>query len=545
MWKKAIAETDTSTVQQITPQAYSCHFFNCLLSFIVNSLFCQQSMGILSTTISQLARMRLWRIEAWVQHPIASQREVLQDLVTSAQYTEFGRKYNFSSLFSTRDFKKAVPIHEYDDLKPYIHRMMDGEENILWNTPIRWFAKSSGTTSDKSKFIPISEESLEDCHYKGAKDTLTMYYNFNPDSDLLTGKGLVIGGSHNINQVNEEIHYGDLSAVLLQNSPAWGQWIRTPELSIALMDEWETKIEKLAETTIVENVTSISGVPTWTMVLFKRILQITGKSCIAEVWPSLELYIHGGVSFTPYREQFRKIIGKDIYYIDSYNASEGFFAAQDKPGEDGMLLYLDHGVFMEFMPFEEYGKEDPQTIGLKDVETGKNYAPVISTNGGLWRYLLGDTIQFTTLYPFRIKVSGRLKHFINAFGEEVIVDNTDKAVSMACEKTGAIVNDYTAAPVYFSDNGNGAHEWLVEFDKEPASLDHFTVELDKALQSINSDYEAKRYKDIALHQPVLHIMPKGLFNEWLKSKGKLGGQHKVPRLSNERALIEEILSFKS
>ena len=502
-------------------------------------------MGILSTTISQLARMRLWRIEAWVQHPIASQREVLQDLVTSAQYTEFGRKYNFSSLFSTRDFKKAVPIHEYEDLKPYILRMMDGEENILWNTPIRWFAKSSGTTSDKSKFIPISEESLEDCHYKGAKDTLTMYYNFNPDSDLLTGKGLVIGGSHTINQVNEDIHYGDLSAVLLQNSPVWGQWIRTPELSIALMDEWETKIEKLAETTIAENVTSISGVPTWTMVLFKRILEITGKSCIAEVWPSLELYIHGGVSFTPYREQFRKIIGKDIYYIDSYNASEGFFAAQDKPGEDGMLLYLDHGVFMEFMPFEEYGKENPQTVGLKDVETGKNYAPVISTNGGLWRYLLGDTIQFTTLYPFRIKVSGRLKHFINAFGEEVIVDNTDKAVSMACEKTGAIVNDYTAAPVYFSDNGNGAHEWLVEFDKEPASLDDFTVELDKALQSINSDYEAKRYKDIALHQPLLHIMPKGLFNEWLKSKGKLGGQHKVPRLSNERSLIEEILAFKS
>ena len=501
-------------------------------------------MGILSTTISQLARMRLWRIEAWVQHPIASQREVLQDLVTSAQYTEFGRKYNFSSLFSTRDFKKAVPIHEYDDLKPYIQRMMDGEENILWNTPVRWFAKSSGTTSDKSKFIPISEESLEDCHYKGAKDTLTMYYNFNPDSELLTGKGLVIGGSHNINQVNEEIHYGDLSAVLLQNSPAWGQWIRTPELSVALMDEWETKIEKLAATTIVENVTSISGVPTWTMVLFKRILEITGKSCIADVWPSLELYIHGGVSFTPYREQFRKIIGKDIYYIDSYNASEGFFAAQDKPDEDGMLLYLDHGVFMEFMPVEEYGKKDPQTIGLKNVETGKNYAPVISTNGGLWRYLLGDTIQFTTLYPFRIKVSGRLKHFINAFGEEVIVDNTDKAVSIACEKTGAIVNDYTAAPVYFSDVGNGAHEWLVEFDKEPDNLNKFTVELDKALQSINSDYEAKRYKDIALHLPLLHIMPKGLFNEWLKSKGKLGGQHKVPRLSNERTLIEEILQFK-
>mgnify|MGYP006325307249 CR=1 FL=1 len=500
-------------------------------------------MGILSTTISQLARMRLWRIEAWVQHPIASQREVLQDLVTSAQYTEFGRKYNFSSLFSTRDFKKAVPIHEYDDLKPYIQRMMDGEENILWNTPVRWFAKSSGTTSDKSKFIPISEESLEDCHYKGAKDTLTMYYNFNPDSELLTGKGLVIGGSHNINQVNEEIHYGDLSAVLLQNSPAWGQWIRTPELSVALMDEWETKIEKLAATTIVENVTSISGVPTWTMVLFKRILEITGKSCIADVWPSLELYIHGGVSFTPYREQFRKIIGKDIYYIDSYNASEGFFAAQDKPDEDGMLLYLDHGVFMEFMPVEEYGKKDPQTIGLRNVETGKNYAPVISTNGGLWRYLLGDTIQFTTLYPFRIKVSGRLKHFINAFGEEVIVDNSDKAIAAAAEKTNAVVNDYTAAPVFFSENNNGAHEWLVEFEKEPDDFNKFILALDDELKNLNSDYEAKRHKNIALRLPIVHKLQPGTFTNWLRSKGKLGGQHKVPRLSNERAMLEEILTL--
>ncbi|MBN8785581.1 MAG: GH3 auxin-responsive promoter family protein [Terrimonas sp.] len=501
-------------------------------------------MGILSTTISQLARMRLWRIEAWIENPVASQREVLQDLVTSAQYTEFGRKYNFSSLFSTRDFKKEIPIHEYDDLKPYIQRMMNGEENILWNTPIQWYAKSSGTTSDKSKFIPVSKESLEECHYKGAKDTLTMYYNFNPDSELLTGKGLVIGGSHTINQINDDVHFGDLSAVLLQNSPVWGQWIRTPELSIALMDEWESKIERLAESTIRENVTSISGVPTWTLVLFKRILEITGKKNMAEVWPSLELYIHGGVSFTPYREQFRKLIGKNIYYIDSYNASEGFFAAQDNPGAEGMLLFVDHGIFMEFMPFEEYGKKDPQTIGLKDVEIGKNYAPVISTNGGLWRYLLGDTIQFTSLRPFRIKVSGRLKHFINAFGEEVIVDNTDKAVSIACKTTGAIVNDYTAAPVYFGEESNGAHEWLIEFEKRPDDVNVFSAELDKALQSINSDYEAKRHKNIALRQTIVHMMDKGFFNDWLKSKGKLGGQHKVPRLSNERNFIEEMLQFK-
>lgn len=487
--------------------------------------------------------MRLWRIDAWKSHPVDSQREVLQDLITSAQYTEFGRKYNFSDLFNLSDFKQSVPVHEYDDLKPYIQRIMDGEQNILWNTPISWFAKSSGTTSDKSKFIPVSEESLQDCHYQAAKDVLTFYYNFNPDSDLLTGKGLVIGGSHNIHQVNEEVHYGDLSAVLLQNSPFWGHWIRTPELSIALMDEWESKIEMLAKTTIKENVTSISGVPTWTLVLFKRILEITGKSSIAEIWPSLELYIHGGVSFTPYREQFQKLIGKKIHYLEMYNASEGFFAAQDNPSEEGMLLFVDHGVFMEFMPTDQYGKKHPYTIGLEDVEVGQNYAPIISTNGGLWRYLLGDTVQFTSVYPFKVKVSGRLKHYINAFGEEVIVDNSDQAIAMASEKTHAIVNDYTAAPVYFGDNNNGAHEWLIEFEKDPENLEIFVRELDHALQQVNSDYEAKRYKDIALAKPVVHVLKKGVFTEWLKSKGKLGGQHKVPRLSNERKYLEEILSL--
>jgi len=501
-------------------------------------------MKLLSPAISSLARMRLWRIEAWKEHPIDAQREVLQDLVTSAQYTEFGRKYNFSELFNIRSFKQAVPIHEYEDIKPYIQRIMDGEQNVLWNSPIFWFAKSSGTTSDKSKFIPISEESLEDCHYKAAKDVLTMYYQFNPDSELLTGKGLVLGGSHTISPMNHEAQYGDLSAVLLQNSPFWAHWVRTPELSIALMDEWEDKIEKLASSTIAENVTSISGVPTWTLVLFKRILEITGKKNMAEVWPSLQLYMHGGVSFAPYKEQFQKLIGKDIHYLEMYNASEGFFAAQEIPGEDGMLLFTDHGIFMEFMPVNEYGKPNPKTIGLGEVEIGKNYALVISTNGGLWRYLLGDTIQFTSLKPFRVKVSGRLKHYINAFGEELIVDNTDKAIAIACERTGTVVNDYTAAPVYFSDASNGAHEWLIEFEKEPAHVDHFTDELDAALKTLNSDYEAKRHKNIALRKPVLHSVRKGLFTEWLRSKGKLGGQHKVPRLSNERKYVEEILALQ-
>lgn len=498
-------------------------------------------MKLLSPAISRFARMRMWRIESWMQHPIAAQREVLQDLVTSAQYTDFGRKYGFDQLFTLRDFKQRVPVHEYDDIKPWIEKMMQGEEHMLWHTPIQWFAKSSGTTADKSKFIPVSEESLQDGHYKAAKDVLTLYYHNFPASELLTGKGLVIGGSHSVNKINEAIQFGDLSAVLMQNSPLWSHWIRTPELSIALMDEWESKVEKLAESTIHENVTSISGVPTWTLVLFRRILEITGKNCIADVWPNLELYLHGGVSFVPYREQFARIIGKNINYLEMYNASEGFFAAQDQPGEEGMLLFCDHGIFYEFMPLEEYGKPFPQTIGLQDVQPGVHYAPVITTNGGLWRYIVGDTIQFTTIAPYRIKVSGRLKHFINAFGEELMVDNTDKAIAHACEQTGAIVNDYTAAPVFFSNESNGAHEWLIEFEKQPASLSDFIYELDSQLKALNSDYEAKRYKDIALRMPIVHAIENGCFKAWLRQKGKLGGQHKVPRLSNDRKILEEIL----
>jgi len=497
-------------------------------------------MKIFSPTISRLARLRHWRIEEWMASPVAIQREVLQDLVTHGQNTIFGRKYGFPALFGTRQFKAAVPIHEYPDIKPYIDRIMQGEENVLWNTPVNWFAKSSGTTSDKSKFIPITAESLENCHYQAAKDVLTLHYHNQPESDLLTGKGLVIGGSHQVSQLNEAIYYGDLSAVLLQNTPFWGQWLRTPELSIALMDEWEAKLEALAQSTIKEDVTSISGVPTWTLILLKRILEITGKQTIREVWPNLELYMHGGVSFTPYREQFQQLLGSSVSYLEMYNASEGFFAVQDIPGGDGMLLLLNHGIFYEFMPIEEYGKADPKTIGLNDVELHKNYAPVISTNGGLWRYLLGDTIQFTSLFPFRIKVSGRIRHFINAFGEELIVDNADQAIDYACHELNCQIAEYTAAPIYFSNDGNGAHEWLIEFEKAPADMELFTTVLDNKLQQLNSDYEAKRHKGIALGLPVIRKVPPRTFNKWLKSKNKLGGQHKVPRLSNDRKYIEEI-----
>lgn len=500
-------------------------------------------MKIISPTISKLARLRHWRIEEWLSHPVSTQREVLQDLVTHGQNTAFGRRYGFHQLFGTRQFKAAVPIHEYPDIKPYIDRIMQGEENVLWNTPVNWFAKSSGTTSEKSKFIPITAESLESCHYQAAKDVLTLHYHNSPESDLLTGKGLVIGGSHQVSQLNEEIYCGDLSAVLLQNTPFWGQWLRTPELSIALMDEWEAKLEALAQSTIKEDVTSISGVPTWTLILLKRILEITGKKTIPEVWPNLELYMHGGVSFTPYRQQFRQLLGDQVSYLEMYNASEGFFAVQDSPDSEGMLLLLNHGIFYEFMPIEEYGSADPRTIGLRDVELYKNYAPVISTNGGLWRYLLGDTIQFTSLKPFRIKVSGRIRHFINAFGEEVIVDNADQAIDSACRQLGCQVSEYTAAPIYFSDTSNGAHEWLIEFERPPADLEAFTSVLDKKLQQLNSDYEAKRHKSIALRPPVIRPVPARTFNKWLKSKNKLGGQHKVPRLSNDRKYVEEITAL--
>lgn len=500
-------------------------------------------MRLLSPAISRLARLRLWLIESWTKQPASAQREVLQELVTAGQYTEFGRQYQFNGLFSIKTFKQTVPVHEYEDLKPYIQRMMDGEENILWNTPINWFAKSSGTTSDKSKFIPVSMESLEENHFQAAKDVLTMYYKNFPESDLLTGKGLVIGGSHQVHKLNDAVQFGDLSAVLMQNSPFWGSWIRTPELSIALMDEWEEKIEQLAQSTINENVTSISGVPTWTLVLIRRILELSGKTFLHEVWPNLELYIHGGVSFIPYKEQFQQLIGKDIHYLEMYNASEGFFAAQECTGDDGMLLFTQHGIFYEFMPVEEYGNKFPETVGLDKVELNKNYAIVITTAGGLWRYIVGDTVIFTSLDPYKIKVSGRLKHYMNAFGEEVIVDNTDKAIAMACEKTNAVVNDYTAAPVYFGTDSNGAHEWLIEFDIAPPDMGLFTYELDTALKNVNSDYEAKRYKDIALRMPVVHALPKNSFAGWLKRKGKLGGQHKVPRLSNDRKIVEEILQI--
>lgn len=489
-------------------------------------------------------KLRQSAINNFVLNPIDTQKQVFHHLISSAQFTEYGKKYEFDKINTVTEFKKHVPINDYDSVKPFIQRILEGEQNIFWPSPINWFAKSSGTTSDKSKFIPISKESLDDNHFKAGKDILALYLRQLPQSKVMSGKCLVIGGSHQVNQLNGDSFYGDLSAVMLQNMPLAAQMVRTPDLSIALMDEWEQKIEMMAHTTIHEDVTYIAGVPTWTIVLIKRLFEIAGTDNLHDIWPNLELYIHGGVSFKPYREQFKKFFPKgNINFLETYNASEGFFAAQDDMNDEGLLLFLNHGIYYEFMPMEEVGKEHPQTLSLKDVQLNKNYALIISTNGGLWRYKVGDTIQFTSLNPFRIKITGRLKHFINAFGEELIVDNSDEAIARACKETGAMVNDYTAAPVYMTGNENGAHEWIIEFEYLPCPLDVFVTAMDKALQSINSDYEAKRQKNIALRMPIVHIMPKGGFKHWLKDKGKLGGQHKVPRLCNERNYLEDILPY--
>ncbi len=478
-----------------------------------------------------------------MDYPLDAQQKVFQYLIETARDTEWGKAYGYADIRYADDFRKRVPLQDYESLKPFIQRLMDGEQNILWNSPVKWFSKSSGTTSDKSKFIPMTEESIEDCHYRGAIDLLSAYCNANPNTRLLSGKGLIVGGSHQINPMNRSAVYGDLSAVLLQNMSFFAQWYRTPDLSVALMNDWEMKLEALAKATVHEDVTNISGVPTWTMLLIKRLFELTGENNLKTIWPNLELYIHGGVSFKPYRAAFRSLIqANDMYYYETYNASEGFFGFQYGLEDDDLLLHLNNGIFYEFIPSTEFGKSAPRTVLLHEVIPGESYGLVISTNGGLWRYVVGDTIRFTSVRPFKIQVTGRLKHFINAFGEEVIVDNTDRAISEACRLTGAAVNDYTVAPIYLTLQNRGGHEWLIEFSKQPDDLAHFTRVLDDTLRAVNSDYDAKRSHDLALLLPVIHVLRPETFYNWLKSKGKLGGQNKVPRLSNDRTYVEEILA---
>lgn len=493
-------------------------------------------------------KKRIHQIELFMKYPHEVQSELLEGLLKKAKKTEYGKKYGFDSIENHEHFKAKVPIVSYEDLYPYIERLMKGEENLLWPSEIRWFAKSSGTTNARSKFIPVSNEALEDCHYKGGKDLLSIYFNNYPNAKMFSGKGLVIGGSHQLNQFNEnsKSYYGDVSAVLLKNLPWWAQMVRTPSLDIALMDEWEEKIDKMVEVTSEENVTNISGVPTWMIILLEKLLERKNASNILEVWPNLEVFFHGAVSFTPYRELFERLIPfSEMRYMETYNASEGFFGIQDQTNSSEMLLMLDYGIFYEFIPFEELGRSDPNTITLEEVEVGKNYAIVISTNAGLWRYMIGDTVTFTSTTPYRIKITGRTKHFINAFGEELIIENAEVAIAEACKKTEASIDNFTAGPKYLGDGSKGGHEWVIEFSKEPNDLERFTKLLDEKLREINSDYDAKRYRDIALVEPIVHTVPAKTFYHWMKSRGKLGGQHKVPRLSNNREYLDELLSFKA
>ena len=503
-------------------------------------------MPILSSIVSLVNSKRIKQIETFKKEPGETQLRQLRFLLDEAQDTFIGREYKFKSIKSDSIFRERVPVIDYESVKPYIERLKRGEKDLLWPGEIKWFAKSSGTTSSKSKFLPVSKESLEDCHFRGGRDVVALYLENRPDSDMFSGKCFVLTGSHQINSFSSDSYYGDLSAILVENMPFWTHFVRTPKPSVALMDEWEAKMEKLTETTVNENVTSLAGVPSWFLVVLKKILKKTGKSNLLEVWPGLELFMHGGINFTPYREQYKALIpSPKMNYMETYNASEGFFAIQDDLSQEGMLLMLDYGIFYEFMPLSELGKPYPETYTIEEVELNKEYALIITTNGGLWRYLIGDTVRFVSLYPHRIIITGRTKHFINAFGEELIIDNAVKGLKIACEKTGAEIHEFTAAPVFMSENTKGRHQWIIEFEKKPENINEFARILDEALKSLNSDYEAKRYKDMTLEQLEIIEARKNLFIDWLKSKNKLGGQHKVPRLANNREYIDELIELNN
>ncbi len=491
-------------------------------------------------------KKRIHQIDLFMKYPHDVQDELLKKLLQSARGTEFGKKYNFTSIDQYEQYRERVPIFTYEQLFPHIERLMRGEQNILWPSEIKWFSKSSGTTNARSKFIPVSPEALEDCHFKGGKDMLSIYMNNHPDTKIFDGKGLAVAGSYQLNEndPSSTSYYGDVSAVIMQNLPQWAEFVRTPSLDTALMTNWEEKIEKMARETATVNVTNLAGVPTWTILLMQRIVELQGKHNIMEVWPNLEVFFHGAVAFKPYQKLFHTLIpSSQMHYWETYNASEGFFGIQDQRDSDELLLMLDYGIFYEFIPMDEFESENPKAVRLSEVELGKNYAMIISTNAGLWRYNIGDTVKFTSVSPYRIKISGRTKHFINAFGEEVIVENAETAITKACEATGAIIDNFTAAPVYLQEGKKGGHEWIVEFKVKPQDLAMFTRVLDNTLRTINSDYDAKRAHDLALVAPIVHSVVEGTFYNWMKKHGKLGGQNKVPRLSNSREYVEDILTL--
>lgn len=500
-------------------------------------------LSLINSVASWFLRKRFQQIEYFMTHPNEVQEALLMSLISKAKDTELGRKYGFSSINSYADFARQVPITTYEEYHPYIERSRNGEDNIFWPTPIRWFAKSSGTTNARSKFIPVSQEALENCHYEASKDMLSIYLNNNPDSQLFTGKGLRLGGSKELYK-EKGTSFGDLSAILIDNMPFWAEYSSTPRNKISLLSDWEIKMQAIVDDTITENVTSLMGVPSWMMVLLNNVLETTNKESILEVWPDLEVYFHGGVSFAPYRKQYENILPKnDFRYYEAYNASEGFFAIQDSNHSEELLLMLDYGIFYEFIPMDVFGSLEQRVIPLSEVEVGKNYAILITTNAGLWRYQIGDTIRFTNTTPYRIKVSGRTKHFINVFGEELIIENAESALQKAMEENPCKVKDYTVAPIFMEGKQKGRHQWIIEFSTPPADLESFIKCLDLKLQAVNSDYEAKRYNDTTLRVLEVVVAREGLFYDWLKDQDKLGGQHKIPRLSNSRAFADRLIQM--
>ena len=493
---------------------------------------------LFNSIASWFLKKRIHQIELFLKYPLEVQQEVLQDLISYAKKTKVGYQYDFNSIRTYEQFNQRVPIITYEDIAEDIKDSRNGEDNIFWPTPIKWYAKSSGTTHAKSKFIPVSVESLEDCHYKAGKDMLSLYINNNPEAQLFTGKSLRLGGSQELYR-NEKSYFGDLSAIITDNLPLWAEINTTPSLEVSLMSEWEAKLNAIIEETSKENVTSLVGVPSWMLVLINKLMQANGQAELSRIWPNIEVYFHGGVSFRPYKSQFDELFAQhNLQYYEIYNASEGFFAIQDLNGSDELLLMLDYGIFYEFIPF---GQPDSSIIPLASVELGVNYNLVITTNGGLWRYKIGDVVRFTSLSPYRIQISGRTKHFINTFGEELVIENADRAIEIVAKEMKLEVVDYTAAPIFMEGEKQGSHEWLIEFQNPPDDLSRFTMRLDECLKELNSDYEAKRYKDLTMSLPKIQIARKRLFYDWLTRRNKLGGQHKVPRLSNDRKVIETLL----
>ncbi len=500
-------------------------------------------LTIINSFASWILKKRIHQIELFIKYPYEVQNELLMNLIKSCEHTFIGKKFDFSSIKNYDDFSERLNIVTYEDIEPLIEKSRQGMQNVFWHSNIKWFAKSSGTTNAKSKFIPVSQESLEDCHYKGSKDLLSLYLNNNENSELFVGKSLRLGGSKELYQSNNT-YFGDLSAILISNMPFWAEFSSTPSNKVSLMSDWEKKLDAIIDEAIKENVTSLAGVPSWMLVLLQKTLEKTQNKHLHELWPQAEVYFHGGVSFEPYKLQYEALFPENNFkFYEIYNASEGFFAIQDQNNQNELLLMLDYGIFYEFIPMDTFGTSHQKIHPLSEVEIGKNYALVITTNAGLWRYLIGDTVRFTSINPYRIRITGRTKHFINVFGEELMIENTETALSKTCQTLNCEVIEYTVAPIFMTEHNKGGHEWIIEFKKQPESIAVFESLLDQNLQNVNSDYEAKRMNNITLNPLKVHVACPNLFYNWLKLQDKLGGQNKIPRLSNERIYVDELLSM--